>query len=124
MRAAAGADPPMSAWLPITRASVTCVTSVSLSARRSELPVEYRKLYLELRFNGVWMPDRRAEPAVVHGFPRGLLVLDDASLNTTFVPSSFGFAGHPGPSRVAQELAHRELKFLGAVGHNNVFQLP
>jgi hypothetical protein len=56
--------------------------------------------------------------------PRGLLVLDDASLNTTFVPPSFSFAGHPGPSRVAQEFAHRELKFLGAVGHNNVFQLP
>jgi hypothetical protein len=51
-------------------------------------------------------------------------VLDDASLNTTFVPPSFSFAGHPGPSRVAQEFAHRELKFLGAVGHNNLFQLP
>lgn len=29
--------------------------SVSLSARRSELPVEYRKLHLELRFDGIWM---------------------------------------------------------------------
>jgi hypothetical protein len=56
--------------------------------------------------------------------PRGLLVLDDASLNTSFVPPFFSFAGHPGPSRVAQEFAHRELKFLGAVAHNNVFQLP
>jgi hypothetical protein len=66
----------MSAWLPITRASVMCVMSVSLSPGRSELRVDYRKLYLELRFNGVWMPDRRAEPTVVHGFARRLLVLD------------------------------------------------
>jgi hypothetical protein len=50
MRAAAGAEPLMSAWLPITRASVMCVKSVSLSARCGELLVEFRKLRLELRF--------------------------------------------------------------------------
>jgi len=52
----------------------------------------------------------------------GLLVMDDASLGTSYRPPSFAFAGHPGPSRVAAEFAMRELKYLGAVGHNNVFQ--
>jgi predicted O-methyltransferase YrrM len=57
-----------------------------------------------------------------HLVPGGLLVMDDASLGTAFRPPLFSFAGHPGPSRVAAEFAMRELKFLGAVGHNNVFQ--
>jgi len=52
----------------------------------------------------------------------GLLVLDDASLGTSFKPPSFAFAGHPGPSRVAREYAHEEMHFLGAVGHNRVFR--
>ena len=52
----------------------------------------------------------------------GLLVLDDASLGTAFHPPSFSFAGHSGPSRVAREYADKEMIFLGAVGHNNVFQ--
>lgn len=52
----------------------------------------------------------------------GLLVLDDASLGTSFRPPFFSFAGHPGPSRVAAEFAMKEMKYLGAVGHNNVFQ--
>ena len=51
----------------------------------------------------------------------GLLVIDDASLGTAFHPPSFSFAGHQGPSRVAREYADREMRFLGAVGHNNVF---
>lgn len=52
----------------------------------------------------------------------GLLVMDDSSLYTDFQPPSFSFAGHPGPSRVVQERAMKELRFLGGVGHNNVFQ--
>lgn len=52
----------------------------------------------------------------------GLLVMDDSSLNTDFIPPTFSFAGHPGPSRVVQERAMKELRFLGGVGHNNVFQ--
>lgn len=52
----------------------------------------------------------------------GILVLDDSSLFTSYRPQAFGFAGHPGPSRVAKELAMKELRFLGGVGHNNVFQ--
>lgn len=51
----------------------------------------------------------------------GLLVLDDASVGTSFRPPPFSFAGHPGPSRVAREYADHEMEFLGAVGHNNVF---
>jgi len=51
----------------------------------------------------------------------GLLVLDDASLNTDFSAPLFSFKGHPGPSRVAKESAMTEMKFLGAVGHNNIF---
>jgi hypothetical protein len=57
-----------------------------------------------------------------HLAPGGLLVMDDSSLGTSYCPPLFSFAGYPGPSRVAAELAMRELKFLGAVGHNNVFQ--
>lgn len=56
--------------------------------------------------------------------PGGLLVLDDASLGTAYRPPLFAFAGHPGPSRVAAEYAMKELNFLGAVGHNNVFRKP
>ena len=51
----------------------------------------------------------------------GILVMDDSSLNTDFIPPTFSFAGHPGPSKVVQELAMNELHFLGGVGHNNVF---
>lgn len=52
----------------------------------------------------------------------GILILDDASLNTDYKPPSFSFAGHPGPSQVAREYADKEMEFLGAVGHNNVFR--
>jgi hypothetical protein len=51
----------------------------------------------------------------------GLLVMDDSSLGTDFNPPLFSFAGHPGPSLVVQELAMKELSFIGAVGHNNIF---
>lgn len=54
--------------------------------------------------------------------PNGLIVLDDASLKTDFKPPSFSFGGHPGPSRVAREYADKEMVFIGAVGHNNIYQ--
>src|ERR1700739_1101014 len=80
MRAAAGADPPMSAWLPITRASVMCVMSVSLSARGGELLVRSRKPLLRFEFGGPGsrgdMSDRRTQPVVVHGLAPRLLVFD------------------------------------------------
>lgn len=52
----------------------------------------------------------------------GILVLDDASVGSSFRPPSFSFAGHPGPSRVAREFADKEMQFLGMVGHNNIFK--
>ena len=52
----------------------------------------------------------------------GILVLDDASLGSSYNPPRFAFAGHPGPSRVARDYAEKEMKFLGMIGHNNVFQ--
>lgn len=54
----------------------------------------------------------------------GLLIMDDSSLYTDYRPPSFAFAGHPGPSRVVQERARNELRFLGGVGHNNIFLNP
>ena len=53
----------------------------------------------------------------------GLLVMDDSSLYTDYKPLRFSFAGHPGPSRVVQERAMKDLHFVGGVGHNNVFRL-
>ena len=52
----------------------------------------------------------------------GILVLDDASLNTDYRLPSFSFAGHHGTSRLACEYADNEMEFLGAVGHNNVYK--
>lgn len=51
----------------------------------------------------------------------GLLVMDDSSLYTDYIPSNRSFKGHPGPSRIVSERAMNELLFLGGVGHNNVF---
>jgi hypothetical protein len=51
----------------------------------------------------------------------GILVMDDSSLYTDFKPPLYSFAGHPGPSRVVQEQAMKELCFLAGIGHNNVF---
>ena len=57
-----------------------------------------------------------------HLAPGGLLVLDDSSLYTDYRPPLFGFAGHPGPSRVLRDFAMKDLRFLGAVGHNNILR--
>jgi len=54
----------------------------------------------------------------------GLLVMDDSSLYTDYKPASFSFAGHEGPSRVVRDRAMKEFRFLGGVGHNNVFIKP
>lgn len=57
-----------------------------------------------------------------HLAPNGMLVLDDASLGTNYVPPWFSFAGHEGPSRVARENADKEMRFICAVGHNNIYK--
>lgn len=51
----------------------------------------------------------------------GLVVLDDSSLYAGFDAPPFAFAGHPGPSRVVRDHAAVRLRWLGGVGHNNVF---
>jgi hypothetical protein len=52
----------------------------------------------------------------------GIIVLDDSSLETDYHPPCFSTAGHPGPSRVAQEINPTQFTEVFAVGHNRVFQ--
>jgi hypothetical protein len=53
----------------------------------------------------------------------GLIVLDDAGLTTNYVPPPIlATAGHPGPSRVAQEIDSASFREILQVGHNRVFQ--
>jgi len=54
--------------------------------------------------------------------PGGIIVFDDSSLETEYQAPSFSSAGAPGPTRVAREYAMKEMTFLGAVGHNTIFQ--
>ncbi len=54
--------------------------------------------------------------------PGGIIVLDDASLETAFRPPRFATKGHPGPSRLAEEIDARQFPEILRVGHNRVFQ--
>jgi hypothetical protein len=54
--------------------------------------------------------------------PQGLIVLDDSSLTTDYVPPRFATAGHPGPSRLAQEIDGSVFREIFSAGHNRVFQ--
>jgi hypothetical protein len=54
--------------------------------------------------------------------PNGLIVLDDAGLTTAFEPPIFATKGHPGPSRVAEEIDRSQFREILQVGHNRVFQ--
>lgn len=54
--------------------------------------------------------------------PGGVIVLDDASLETAFRPPVFATAGHPGPSQVAREVDSARFNEILRVGHNRVFQ--
>jgi len=52
----------------------------------------------------------------------GFIVMDDSSLYFDFHQKKYnGFTGHPGPSKVAKEIAMDKMKLFGAVGHNNIF---
>ncbi len=54
--------------------------------------------------------------------PGGLIVLDDSALSTSFRPPEFATGGHPGPSRLAQEIkAKAGFEEILQVGHNRVF---
>lgn len=54
--------------------------------------------------------------------PGGLIVLDDSGLDTNYHPPIFATAGHPGPSRVAQEISRTDYREILQVGHNRAFQ--
>jgi hypothetical protein len=53
----------------------------------------------------------------------GIIVLDDSSLYTDFKPPLFASAGHPGPSRLADEIDKNVFTEILSIGHNRVFQL-
>jgi SAM-dependent methyltransferase len=54
--------------------------------------------------------------------PGGIIVLDDSSLGTDYRPPVFATAGHPGPSRLAEEVDPTIFLEILRVGHNRVFQ--
>ncbi len=54
--------------------------------------------------------------------PGGLIILDDASLNTSFRPPPFATAGQAGPSQLASEISHPPFAEILRVGHNRVFK--
>jgi hypothetical protein len=54
--------------------------------------------------------------------PGGVMVLDDSALATPFHPPAFATQGHPGPSRLAQELDRSQFREILQVGHNRAFQ--
>ena len=54
----------------------------------------------------------------------GLLVFDDSSLYFDYNVPKDSFKGHPGPSKVVNELlGDNRLKYLGGIGHNNIFEI-
>jgi len=57
-----------------------------------------------------------------HVRPSGLIVLDDSGLTTNYAPPIFATGGHPGPSRLAQEIDRARFREILQVGHNRVFQ--
>lgn len=58
-----------------------------------------------------------------HLRPGGLVVLDDSGLTTKYTPPDvLSTAGHPGPSRLAQEIDRGRFREILQVGHNRVFQ--
>lgn len=52
----------------------------------------------------------------------GFLVLDDSSLYTNYSPPFYSTSGHPGPSRVAEEIDSNVFEEFLAVGHNRIFR--
>lgn len=62
------------------------------------------------------------ESSVAGLSPNGLIVLDDSGLSTEYRPPSFATGGHPGPSRLANEINRDEFEEILQVGHNRVFR--
>jgi hypothetical protein len=58
-----------------------------------------------------------------HAKTGGIIVLDDSALTTAYDPPAYAATrGHPGPSRVAQEVDRNRFREILQVGHNRVFQ--
>lgn len=62
------------------------------------------------------------EVCATHLKPNGLIVMDDSGLTTGYRPPLFATGGHPGPSKVAQEIDRTKFREVLQVGHNRVFQ--
>jgi hypothetical protein len=62
------------------------------------------------------------ENCSAHVSGKGIIVLDDSGLSSSFRPPAFATAGHPGPSRLAREIDRSRFRELLQVGHNRVFQ--
>ena len=52
----------------------------------------------------------------------GLIILDDSALYTDYKAPFYSFAGHPGPSRVADSIDNTIFEEIFSVSHNRVFQ--
>lgn len=52
----------------------------------------------------------------------GIIIIDDSSLYTNFDNPFFAFKGHPGPSKLANEIDLSNFKEVLRVGHNRVFE--
>ena len=52
----------------------------------------------------------------------GLIIIDDSSVNLNYLNYPFSSKGHPGPSRVADEINKNQLIEILTVGHNRVFK--
>ena len=64
-----------------------------------------------------------AENSISNIKKNGLLVFDDSSLFFEYNVPKDSFKGHPGPSKVVNELlSDNRLKYLGGIGHNNIFE--
>ena len=65
-----------------------------------------------------------AENSISNIKKNGLLVFDDSSLFFEYNVPKDSFKGHPGPSKVVNELlGDNRLKYLGGIGHNNIFEI-
>jgi hypothetical protein len=62
------------------------------------------------------------ELCTAHLRPGGVVVLDDSGLTTRYAPPIFATGGHPGPSRLAEEIDGKFFREILQVGHNRVFQ--
>ena len=62
------------------------------------------------------------EICAAHLQTNGIIVLDDSGLTTNYSPPIFATGGHPGPSKLAQEIDRTRFREILQAGHNRVFQ--